>query len=316
MGKLARYFWPRCGFLFYVAQDRIETAFGFFEKRVLHIQSRQSFPLKQKEDFFDWYRQIRQTYPRLYAVSMIETLNQGALPGCSPRIFEKFGVDEALSRYLCIQKSWSAYVSLVETKWYEEKFKAIELDLLYSPFVLLYRHVHSKLDEVPGLYILHHNGLLYMMVLTRDRLWFAHASAVPRGNEESPVEAGVDVDETDDLAFDLDLLEEEESVEAAADEALSLLDKEENGSEEEGVEDLALLEYNLNLYEEVKEAITRYYRDNRYEETFIQKVMLCDSDGNVNDFPRYVEEELFMPATLERFDPIDVMADLAAGEVG
>ncbi len=315
MGKLARYFWPKCGLLFYIAEDRIETAFGFFEKGALNIEVRRSFPLQKKEEFFDWYRQIRQIYPKLYAVSMIETLNQGALPGCSRRIFEKFGVDEALSRHLCIEDRWSAYVSLVETKWLEEKFKGIELDLLYSPFVLLYRHVRSKLDEVPGLYILHQNGLLYMMVLTRDRFWFAHASAVPLGHGKSAVEAGVDVDETDDLAFDLDLLEEEESVEAAADEALNLLEKEDQGNEKGDAEDLALLEYNLNLYEEVKETITRYYRDDRYEETFIQKVMLCDSDGNVSDFPRYVEDELFMPATLERFDPIEAMADLAAGEV-
>ena len=315
MGKLARYFWPKTALFFYIAEERIETAFGFFEKGSVDMVMRKSFSAQEKEKFFDWYREIRQTYPKLYAVSMIETLNQGALPGCQIHSFEKYGVDEALSRHLCIDDCWTAHVSLVETKWFEEKFKAVELDLLYSPFVLLYRHVRRDLDDVPGIYILHQNGMLYMMVLTQDRLWYAHTAAVPFGGAENPVEAGIDVDEVDDLAFDLDLLDEDESVDVlTGSEGLDELEPE--TSEEKESDNLELLEYNLNLYEEVKETISRYYRDDRYDKSFVQKAMLYDVDGKVTDFVRYVEDELFMKAAQVSFDPVTVMAELAAKEVG
>ncbi len=317
MGKLARYFWPKCGLLFYMAQERIEAAFGFFEKGSLQIELRRTFSPKEKEELFDWYRQIRQTYPRLYVVSMMDTFNQGALPGCGSRTFEKYGIDEALSRHICFQKQWSAYVSLVEIKWFEEKFKGIELDLLYSPFILLYQHVYPHLDETPGIYILHQNSMLYMMVLSKDRLWYAHATAVLHSQAQGAVEAGLDTDEADDLAFDLELLEEEEGAEILENNMIKKSLKEEGIAEEEADrDDLALLEYNLNLYEEVKETIGRYYRDDRYEQTFIQKAMLYDTEGKVNDFTRYVKDELFMPAEKEIFDPIDAMARLAVKEVG
>ncbi|WP_456450144.1 hypothetical protein [Hydrogenimonas sp.] len=312
MGKLQRYFWPKTALLFYVDEEKIEAAFGYFEKGGVEIAEKRSIPFSEKSEFFAWYEEIRRTYPRTYTAAMLDTFNQGALPGCGKAVFMKFGVDASLVHSVCIDDKWSAYTSLVEMKWFEQKFKRVEFDYLFSPFVLLYERSRPLLEESPGLFILHQKGVAFLMVLSQDRMWYAHVLVVSE-EKEAPLE-----EETpEELSFDLDMLGEEEDVSPISD--VDVLGEFKEGVEERtGVEDesaLELLEYNLNLFEEIKEAIRRFYHDDRYPQAFIEKVTLFDMDELGGDFVRYVEDELFMEATLHRFDPLETMAKLVAEEV-
>ncbi len=318
MGKLRRYFWPKTAFLFYVNEERIEAAFGYIEDGDVDIVARRSIPVEKRSELVEWYEEIRRTYPKTYVAAMLDTVNQGALPQCNRSVYERFGVDAALVHAVCVDDKWLAYTSLVEMKWFEQKFKEIDFDLLYSPFVLLYQRSKSLLEKNPALFLLHQRGVVFMAVFSEERMWYAHVLLVSEGRGESET---LEMEEKaeDELAFNLDMLGEEEDVETIDDiDILGEFKEKREESETELADESALeqLEYNLNLYEEVKDAIVKYYHDDRYPHAFLEKVTIFDMDELGGDFVRYIEDELFMQASLLRFDPIDVMALLVAEEVG
>jgi hypothetical protein len=311
VGRLQRYFWPETALLFYLDEENIEAAFGYLEKGGVDIEERRTVPYAQRSEFVEWYKEIVRTYPKTYVGAMLDTFNQGALPGCGQRVFRDFGVDASLVHALCVDDRFTAYVSLVEMKWFEQKFKGVEFDFLFSPFVLLYRRSRPLLEETPGLFVLHQRGAAFLMVLSQDRMWYAHVLAISEEKEAPLEEEG-----EEDLAFDLDMIGEEDDVTPISDvDVLGEFKTEEKSS---GVEDeaaLEQLEYNLNFFEEIKEAIRRFYHDERYPQAFIEKVTLFDMDELGGDFVRYVEDELFMEATLHRFDPLETMASIVGEEV-
>jgi len=244
---------------------------------------------------------------------MLDTTNQGAIPECSKASLEKYGIDAALVHTLCVDESWLAYTSLVEMKWFEQRFKGVEFDLLYSPFVLLYRKCMPMLDNKPALFMLHQNGVVFFAIFSKERLWFAQVLIVSSG-AESEVEDHMEEDEGVELAFDLEMIEEE--VESISD--ADLLGEFKEDLEESRIENesaFELLEYNLNFFEEMKGALSRFYHDDRYSHDFIERVTIFDMDDLGGDLVRYIEDELFMKASLHTFDPIEVMAELVADDL-
>ncbi|WP_201352463.1 hypothetical protein [Hydrogenimonas urashimensis] len=321
MGKLQRYFWPKTAFLFYLNEEKIEAAFGYIEKDEIDLQERRTIPFEKRSELIAWYEEIRRTYPKTYVAAMLDTVNQGALPQCNKSAYERFGVDAALVHSLCVDDKWLAYTSLVEMKWFEQKFKEIEFDFLYSPFVLLYRRSQSLFENEPALYMLHQKGVVFMAVFSKERMWYANVLIVSETRAESESLGTETEAEEEGLAFNLDMLgeEDEEGIEPISD--IDILgefkeDVGENGTEIGDESALELLEYNLNLFEEMKDAIAKFYHDDRYPHAFVEKVTIFDMDDLGSDFVRYIEDELFMQASLLRFDPIDVMTLLVPEEVG
>ncbi|WP_457595120.1 hypothetical protein [Hydrogenimonas sp.] len=313
MGKLGRYFWPKTALLFYIFEETLFCAFGYVEEGRFDLQERREMASAKSNELVEWLDEIRQTYPKTYVAAMLDTINQGAAPGCSKAALERYGVDAALVHTLCVDESWLAYTSLVEMKWFEQKFKGVEFDLLYSPFVLLYRHCRPLLDEKPALFLLHQKGVAFLAIFSKKRLWYAQVLVI------SASEEGEEIDEEEEeaggLAFDLEMIDEE--VESISD--MDLLGEFREGIDEKSPEEdesaFELLEYNLNLFEEMKGALSRFYHDDRYNHDFIERVTIYDMDDLGGDLVRYIEEELFMQASLHTFDPIEVMATLVAEDL-
>ncbi|WP_300368374.1 hypothetical protein [Hydrogenimonas sp.] len=319
MGKLQRYFWPKTALLFFLNEEKIEAAFGYVEKDEIDILERRIISSENRSELLDWYEEICHTYPKTYVAAMLDTINQGALPECGKPAFERFGVDAALVHSLCIDEKWMAYTSLVEMKWFEQKFKGMEFDLLFSPFVLLYQRSKPLLEENPGLFLLHQKGVAFMAVLSAEQMWYAQVLLVSEGKMEEERFETESEEPIEELSFDLDMLDEDEEVAPISDVDILGEFKEDIGEGSKSLEDesaLELLEYNLNFFEEMKEAIAKFYHDDRYPHAFIEKVTIFDMDELESDFVRYIEDELFMQASLVRFDPIDVMAELVCEEIG
>ncbi len=311
MGKLGRYFWPKTALLFYIFEETIFSAFGYIEDGKFDMQQKREIEASKSGEFVAWLEEVRQTYPKTYVCAMLDTSNQGAVPECSKSALEKYGIDAALVNTLCVDNSWMAYTSLVEMKWFEQRFKRVEFDLLYSPFVLLYRKCMPMLDAKPALFLLHQNGAAFLAVFSEGKLWYAQVLIINEG-EESEVPEEV---ESEDLAFDLEMIDED--VESISDSDLLGEFQEDLGRESSGEDESAfeLLEYNLNFFEEMKGALSRFYHDDRYSHDFIERVTIFDMDDLGGDLVRYIEDELFMQASLHSFDPIDVMAELAAEDL-
>jgi len=319
VGKLQRYFWPKSLLLFYLRDETIEAAFGYLEKDGPDLVERRRFGPGEKGRFEAWYRELAEIYPQTYVGTFLETVKQGAFPGCGPRAWQMFGIESALNNVVCIDGKWSAYVSSVEMKWFEQRFKAMTFDYLFSPFVLLYTSIrrHETWRRQCCCAVLHRKGLAFLVIVSPDE-GFCYAQALALGSGDAVLDGTLATDETEEeLAFDLDMLDEED-VEPIEDVDVFGEFKEESGESAEseaGDENaLEMLEYNLNFFEAIKEAIERFYKDDRYPRAFVERVVLYDLEETGDDFVRYVEDELFMEGAVVHADPLQIMAELVAEE--
>jgi len=311
--KLLRYFWPKTALLFYMDDKKIEAAFGYIEDdHHIAIEERRTIPIEQESEFVQWCAEIRETYPKTYITTVLDTVNQGALPHCSQDVMQRFGVDAELVQSLCIDNSWLAYTSMIEKRWFEKRCQDIPIDLLYSPFVLLYHKSRPLFAERPALFILHRKGMLLLSVFSQDRLWYSQMVLIAESEHDIEEPVIEDDDTLDELDFDLEALEDD--VRPISD--IDMLGDFSEDEEEQDTEALERIEYTLNLFEEIKSAIHKFYNDDRYDHEFIEKITIFDMDEITHDLVRYIKDELFMEASLHAFDPIDVMAELVVEEVG
>jgi len=313
VGKLQRYFWPKTLLLFYIKEDAVEVAFGFFDKKSIVIEIRRTFDgKKQESDLIDWYEEILQTYPKTYVATMLDSANQGAISGCSKQDLEKFDIKSSLVHTICVENSWLIYVSLVEMKWFEKRYISIPLDFIFSPFVMLYEKVKSSLTQTPILAVLHQKGVLYIAVFSNEGLWFSQILSI---KEESLEDDVLESDEDDDidLAFDLENLDsdiEPISEVDTLDDFKQEIESEDFDTSEDT--ELELLEYDLNFFNKLKMAIENFYHNDLYKHEFLESIFIYDADSQIGkDIVKYIKDELFMNCSIQDFDPIEVMSKLA-----
>ncbi len=315
MGKLSRYFWPKCLLLFYLRDETIEAAFGYLEKEGVDLVERRRFGPGEKGDFEAWYKELEALYPRTYVGTLLETVKQGAFPGCGPKALQTYGIESALHNVVCVDEQWSAYVSSVEMKWFEQRFKEVAFDYLFSPFVLLYSALQRQKEWTQRCCcaVLHRKGLAFGAIFLPQK-GLCYAQILPLTVGSGVLDGTLSTDEAEEeLAFDLDLLDEED-VEPIEDVDMLGEFKETEEKEEGNESGLEMLEYNLNFFDAVKEMIERFYKDDRYPRAFVEQVVLFDMEQTGDDFVRYVEDELFMEGAVVRTDPLQIMADLIAEE--
>ena len=313
MGKLQRYFWPKTLLLFYINEETIEAAFGFFDKKSIVIETRRAFDGKKKEhELKEWYEEILQTYPKTYVGTMLDSINQGAISGCSKQDLEKFDIKSSLVHTICVEEKWLAYASLVEMKWFEKRYMSLPLDFIFSPFIMLYEKVKSDLTNTPILAVLHQKGVLYIAVFSNEGLWFSQILAIA---EDSLNDDVLEDDEDDDigLAFDLENLDTD--IEPISE--VDTLDDFKQDIESEkfdtgGEAELDLLDYDLNFFDKLKISIENFYHSDLYKHEFLESILIYDADSQIGrDIVQYIQDELFMNCSLHDFDPIELMSKLA-----
>ena len=318
MGKLQRYLWPKTLLLFYMNEETIEAAFGYIEKDSVSIEVRQTFEGKRREqELVEWYKEILQTYPKTYLATMLDSTNQGAISGCLKQDLEKFDINSSLVHTICIEESWLAYVSLVEMKWFEKKYKSLVLDFIFSPFVMLYEKVKSNLTNTPILAVLHQKGVLYVAVFSKkDGLKFSQILTISEDSLDDDMLDNEDDDDFD-LAFDLDELDTDiepiSEVDTLDDFKKEISSETLDKNEESGLE---LLEYDLNFFDRLKSAIESFYYGDLYEHDFLEAIFIYDINSQIGkDIVRYIEDELFMSCTLQPFDPVNCMSKLVINDL-
>ena len=321
MVKLQRYLWPKTLLLFYTNENALEVAFGYIEKDSVVIEVRRTFEGKEREqELAKWYNEILQTYPKTYLVTMLDTVNQGAIFGCSKQELEKFNIESSLTHTICIEDSWLAYVSFVEIKWFEKRHKLLSLDFIFSPFVLVYEKIKPNLTNTPVLTVLHHKGVLYIAVFSNEGLWFSQTLTILEDSLDDDVVEGKETSEDDDFGMEFDLDNVDADMDSVDD--IDTLDEFKDESTEEESSDtdegtgLGLLEQDLNFFNKLKSSIESFYHDDKYKHDFLEGIFIYDIDSKIGkDVVNYIQEELLINCSLQAFDPIDLMSSLACNDL-
>ncbi|MCI4398941.1 MAG: hypothetical protein JHC37_00125 [Campylobacteraceae bacterium] len=288
------------------------------ESKRFSIQTRESAKLLD-----EFVKNLLAKYSIFYTATIINSINQGGVPGCDKKSFEKYEIDTTNASVICIDKKWSIFASNYDIESTQKEFEELGgLDCLFSSIVVLKSFFDSELDSTPTMCILKQKTSATIAIFTKDSLLFSNyiilKADTPQGEEnetkkqeekifgeedEFDEEKLVDLD---DIALDLkeDNSEMSEFMNIPSDEQedVSTMSIESLGS------DLRILDF-------VKTSLNQFYKNPMYESSFIEKISIADPYFESPDIKNLLENEIMLPVTHKKIELCDITSDLAIEEV-
>jgi len=280
------------------------------------------FSMDTKESAKLLYEFIANQYEKykiVYTASIINSINQGGVPGCDKKNFQKYEIDTTNATVVCIDKTWSIFASNYDI---ESTIKDYEdfggLDCLFSSIVVLKRFFTNDLGSTPTLCILKQKTSATIAILTNNTMLFAsYVILKTESTEEEPTKK-------DDKIFgDEESLDEERLVDLD-DIALELKDSSgfdfesmDSSSSEDTDANISIesLGSDLRILEFVKTSLTQFYKNDMYESSFIEKIMIADPYFEAPDIKNLLENELMMSVEHKKIELSEITAALAVEEV-
>jgi len=280
------------------------------------------FSMETKESSKLLYEFISHQYEKykiVYTASVINSINQGGVPGCNKQSFQKYEIDTTNATVICVEQAWSIFASNYDIENTKKDYEELGgLDCLFSSIVILKRFFASELGSAPTLCILKQKTSATIAILTNNNLLFSSyvilkTEPAPQESEKKQddkifgEEEGLDEErlvDLDDIALELhdDAGMDFASVDDTLEEANAGMSIESLGS------DLRILEF-------VKTALTQFYKNDMYEPVFIEKIALADPYFESSDIKNLLENELMMIVEHKKIELCEITAALAIEEV-
>lgn len=221
-----------------------------------------------------------------YIISYFDSIGQGVLPTVKSSEFSNFDVDSSSVEQIKVDNSWSIYASYAQIDLEKKFYDKTGLDLLYSPFVLL-NHSVSKEPACakPTLYMYNHKDSFSIAIYLERKVLFG---AFFKTSE---------IEGADELESGISSLEEwSETKEEQGVEDLILL--EENGESEEEFHSLDDLD-DLDSLEELASQSEGFVEDT--ETALIEELKARTSEKAIELFGRNMQMYKYLHSSLEEF---------------
>lgn len=270
---------------------------------------------------------------------------QGALPTCVKREALQF-VDLSTAVTLCQDRRWMVYADKPSLDSFKEEFRAIGVDLIFSPFLVIRHFFHDKVSGEHALFVLTEDETISVCVFDKGELLFAQHMVMGEavedalmlevddgipdeldlGLEEEELDEGIDLDDIeaiedldglDDLKDieDLDSLEEIEEFSDEITLAVDESDKERSTPMDDAKSTLDAFDLDLKRFGMIQGALQHFYSDAKFKSHFIESVYVADGCDVSPELKNYLEEELFLKVYIRRIDLAAEIVDLAKIEV-
>lgn len=295
--------------------------------------------LEVDEKILEFINNYTKESPYYYITLLDNAKEQGALPTCSKQKFSYY-TDLSNCEYRCYKDRWLFYTAKPELYALEKKYKAVGVDFIFSPFVLLAHFFKDKIDATLALYVLIEEVYITLSVFENSELLYSeHINMYAKNSEiddillteedlENSVEdLDLDIDGSIDLEDigvddpvienlgdieDLDALEELDEFDESKDAEEELLENAE--SYQEDVEENFNEDY--QRFTLIQSSIANFYKDERYESRFLENIYIADGVGVSSDLKKYFEEEMFLNVYVRHTELDAELCELAKEELG
>jgi hypothetical protein len=255
--------------------------------------------------------------PYFYISLLDRSSSQGAIASCSKKIISKH-YDLENSKYMCTKNKWTYYTSAYDLQKSENRYKKIGLDFVFSPFLILSLFFKDKIDSQVAMFILVEEVFLSLSIFDNSKLIFASQLAmedkhldegefiVDSENEEDSSALGDDIEEIEFIEEDFSNIEDLSN----PDEFLEFKDDKDEVVKEDGSDS-----DNHQRFTLIKDALNSYYKDDRYESQFIEKVYIADSISVSRNLKKYLEEDMFLKVIIKNINLSVEICELAKAEL-
>lgn len=283
--------------------EMIHNTHEVFETNTLSIQ------------MLEYIESYTRETPYFYISILDNSLAQGVIPTCDKGRLSYYH-DVSASEYKCSANNWTYFTSKTDLYSIEKKYHKIGVDFIFSPFTVLSHFFKDKITSDLAMYILIETSTISIAIFSNGELLYGDHLNTHHIIEEDGLTSG-DLDEDIDLNLDegIDL----EDIDVDGDE-MELIDDFGDIEDLDTLEDIDEFAGHKDIEEELYEAaeepksistessfnedyqrftliqscIAAYYKDEKYESSFIENVYVADGVGVSSELKRYLEEEMFL----------------------
>lgn len=306
----------------YVAQLLICVVFEENKHTVRARSTKNGRTVKSYEKSFEDKKKLLQYIDnlssnfQLYYISVFcESLSQGLVPaGVSE--FSRFGVEKNVISLSLLNAS--IYTSKSVIKEYQKLFENYgEVDLIYSPFMLLYHCINKtkSFKNKTVLYVFRHSIYLTLMICEAKNVLFGKFYDI-----NTHIDASENAENLEHLDEEINFDEPEQD--SVVSEELESLIKEDSESPSDDARELVSSAMNLshfgsdmNMCSCIFEGVQEFYTNALYKGKFIDELVLFDNAEINQAVLDYVEGEIFIKPQVIKVDTFALMNELMRKEL-
>jgi len=276
---------------FYKDEETYKVLNEQYKKQEIIFSETKEF--ENKNELLSYISSVIEDNPQTYVSTFVSTQNQGVIPSCEKHIYKNYGIELDNVKTVCINNKYSFYITIYELMESKKEYKYI--DFLYSAFALV--DFKSSLRH-NSLYILSTKKYSYIIIYKDHIPVFSDIFDTITNEEELEDNAIEDIS-------DIDIVED---FDETLDEDIENVDENEV-EKEESLENLNL-EY--KIAEHIKTALKEYYEGGG---DFIEKIFIFDTIGIEKNITNIINDELFIEASLEKFELLKTINEISRKNV-
>ncbi len=298
-----------------------------FKNGALLFEEEKRFLIPSKEQLSKeavaYIAALQEQFERTYIALFLNSHGQGIVPSCEKSAYEKFHIDYAHVKDICIDGRYSIYASDIDIKWSQKVFAKIGLDFLFSPFLILDSlRKKEKPQEGVALCMLVGYNSMAIMILRQQQLLYGtfvnyarEEDLLSSGFQEDEIELEEDVDGDifDEIDLDLEMEESEEIADILEDVGNEIVQKVERDTGNVTVKN-RLFGQDLRLVKYFDASLREFYESDMYESDFITSVRIFDGAKLNADVIASLQEQLLVEIEIVPVLLLDELLNLAKEE--
>lgn len=288
---------------------------------------------EDKKRLLRYIDNLSQNYQIYYISVFLDSPEQGLVPVSDKDELRKFGVEAKTAQCINLSNA-QVYTTKNIIKEYKKLFSDYgELDLIYSPFALLYHCINTKIKMKKGekkltLYIYKHNSYIALIVCEGKKILFGSFTDISPKNTENESENETEGEAKPEAKTEEAPKEEQPAPQEAAEaeqagesdelkELDSLLD--ENADKLKYVtsdaSDLSNFGSDMDMCSYVFSSIQEFYNNPIYNGAFIDELVIFDNDKISQAVLDYLEGEIFLQPKVIQINTFNLMRELMCKEL-
>lgn len=240
-------------------------------------------------------RTYRNKYPFTYLGALSKTYNQGLVSTKNPKQIAKFGINVNDNKFIKLD-NWSCYIQKRAIDENRVRYlKALGLDYLFSPFLLIYSLVSANLRKRNCLYVLQQQNTVSLFIADKNNVlfggYFFLSSDLDIDNETQDdlqeIHSVFDMANIQDIiglpSQEFEEIGELEDIDkdVLAEELLpqEFQEQKEQEAKQSHLQELKDLARANNTSDIIINCINEFYSNEIYKSDFLEKVILLDCYG-------------------------------------
>jgi len=295
------------------------------------------FPMDEERrlssDIKEFLLSLKKGYKFIYTSYLLDSLGQGCIPTCSEEKMDNFNIDKNNIVKTCIDGKWMVYASKTDIKWIKNIFAEIDLDFIFSPYVLLNNFINKQKNcNKKTLHFLYMENSITILIFDKERLIFNAFFKIPykefdfedddeelKPENSDKITEGIELDniESEDEEFEgfVDITRLDDDDDDLRDEE-DILSSAKEDVETSTLEDLELYGREMIIFKYLHSAIEEYYNNEDYESEFLEDIIIYNDSNISNDIINMIENDLFLNVEIHTIDVKEEMLNMSIEEVG